>query len=77
MSPRLTRAGPLFSLARPAFVRGGADALGIDAAGQAQKVVGQFGHRSIGPGPGASSLEELQAILDDRERPYYEHRLAA
>jgi len=27
--------------------------------------------------PGASSLEELQAILDDRERPYYEHRLAA
>lgn len=27
--------------------------------------------------PGASSLEELQAILDDREQPYYEHRLAA
>lgn len=27
--------------------------------------------------PGASSLEALQAILDDRERPYYEHRLAA
>lgn len=27
--------------------------------------------------PGASGLEELQAILDDRERPYYEHRLAA
>lgn len=27
--------------------------------------------------PGASSPDELQAILDDRERPYYEHRLAA
>lgn len=27
--------------------------------------------------PGASSLEDLQAILDDRARPYYEHRLAA
>lgn len=27
--------------------------------------------------PGASSLGELQAILDDRERPHYEHRLAA
>ena len=27
--------------------------------------------------PGAASLVELQAILDDRERPYYEHRLAA
>jgi putative SOS response-associated peptidase YedK len=27
--------------------------------------------------PATASLEELQAILDDRERPYYEHRLAA
>lgn len=27
--------------------------------------------------PGASSLEAMYAILDDRDRPYYEHRLAA
>lgn len=27
--------------------------------------------------PGAARLEELEAILDDRERPYYEHLLAA
>lgn len=27
--------------------------------------------------PAASSRADLQAILDDRERPYYEHRLAA
>lgn len=27
--------------------------------------------------PQASSLAALYAILDDRERPYYEHRLAA
>lgn len=27
--------------------------------------------------PAASNLEAMYAILDDRERPYYEHRLAA
>src|SRR5262249_32403794 len=27
--------------------------------------------------PTSSALAALQAILDDRERPYYEHRLAA
>jgi putative SOS response-associated peptidase YedK len=27
--------------------------------------------------PGAANLAALQEILDDRERPYYEHRLAA
>ncbi|SAL80655.1 SOS response-associated peptidase family protein [Caballeronia telluris] len=27
--------------------------------------------------PGASDLEAMYAILDDRDRPYYEHRLAA
>ncbi|MBZ0223413.1 MAG: SOS response-associated peptidase [Dokdonella sp.] len=27
--------------------------------------------------PDATQLEALQAILDDRDRPYYEHRLAA
>ncbi|CAL8481103.1 protein of unknown function (plasmid) [Caballeronia sp. S22] len=26
--------------------------------------------------PDASKLDALQAILDDRDRPYYEHRLA-
>jgi putative SOS response-associated peptidase YedK len=27
--------------------------------------------------PNASNLEAMYAILDDRDRPYYEHRLAA
>jgi len=27
--------------------------------------------------PNASDLAALQAILDDRDRPFYEHRLAA
>ena len=27
--------------------------------------------------PGGRSLEELYQVLDDRERPYYEHRVAA
>jgi putative SOS response-associated peptidase YedK len=27
--------------------------------------------------PNASDLAALHAILDDRDRPYYEHRLAA
>ncbi len=27
--------------------------------------------------PDGSNLEALYAILDDRDRPYYEHRLAA
>lgn len=27
--------------------------------------------------PNASDLEAMYAILDDRDRPYYEHRLAA
>jgi hypothetical protein len=27
--------------------------------------------------PQGRSLDELQSILDDRQRPYYEHRVAA
>ncbi|WP_157641577.1 hypothetical protein [Burkholderia ubonensis] len=27
--------------------------------------------------PTASSLETMYAILDDKDRPYYEHKLAA
>ena len=27
--------------------------------------------------PGGRSLEKLYQVLDDRERPYYEHRVAA
>jgi hypothetical protein len=27
--------------------------------------------------PTASSLDEMYAILDDKNRPYYEHKLAA
>ncbi|HEX5755581.1 MAG TPA: hypothetical protein VFY12_04450 [Arenimonas sp.] len=27
--------------------------------------------------PAGASIRALQAILDDRDRPYYEHRLAA
>jgi putative SOS response-associated peptidase YedK len=27
--------------------------------------------------PQGRSADELQAILDDRQRPYYEHRVAA
>jgi hypothetical protein len=27
--------------------------------------------------PDPANLEALYAILDDRERPYYEHRMAA
>ena len=27
--------------------------------------------------PGASNLDAMYAILDDKDRPYYEHKLAA
>ena len=50
----------LFGLARPAFVLGGVDPLGIDATGQAQQVVGQFVCGSLGPVQEAALRQQNQ-----------------
>jgi hypothetical protein len=34
-------------------------------------------HRALAPGEKDEKLDALYAILDDRDKPYYEHRLAA
>lgn len=34
-------------------------------------------HLDLWLNPDPSKLDELQAVLDDRERPFYGHRLAA
>ncbi|WP_157643791.1 hypothetical protein [Burkholderia ubonensis] len=38
---------------------------------------GQTFSRRVAANPKASSLDAMYAILDDKDRPYYEHKLAA